>query len=162
MLPIMVLMLFGCLDLLRLFQLTTLLDSRSAYLADYFSQAKGEVIGHVGPMVAQLQISGDLYRTNLSGAAYVIRLQPDGSAVSLEHDLSDVTVPGCLASPAAPDFRNANDLAFFPSQTFVQVFLCLNIEDGFFLNPVIRNLNPVIMARATRAVTNLSSASPPQ
>lgn len=154
--PIMVLILFGCIDLLRFFQLTTLLDSRSEYLANYFSEHQGQVADNFGSLVEQLQLSADFDLMNLSGAAYVIRLQPDGGSVSLNHEMSDVISTDCSSSPAVPDFRNSNDTAFFPSQIFVQVFLCLKLEDGFFLNPVIRNLKPVVIARATRAMTDLS------
>jgi len=158
--PVVVLILFGSLDLLRLFQLTTLLDSRTEYLADYFSKPEVPASGHFALLIGQLQLSTDWELTKLSGAVNIVRLLPGGGSVSLKSERSDTVLADCFATSTLPHFQNEGGADFFPSQIFVQVSLCLKPENGFYLSPVIKNLAPLIAAKATRSVVGLSVAEP--
>ncbi len=156
MIPLLVLIVFGSLDLLRLFRLTTLLDTRTEYLADYFSKQTVAISDDFGSLVSQLQLSANLDLPKLSGAAYVVRLQPDGGSITLYSEQSATVLADCATTLAPPLFQNENEADFFPSQTFVQISLCLKPENDFYLSPILQNLDPVIAAKVTRSIAGLS------
>ena len=154
--PLMALILFGCLDLFRLFQLNAALDSRAVYLADYFADQGGRVDGNFAPLVEQMRLSDELNYRMLSGAAEVIRMQAGSTHSLLARERSDAMLPNCSVGPNVPAYGDGNEATYIPSQTWVHIGLCLKVENGFFISPLVKQLSPVLVARATRGMTSLS------